>query len=61
MAAEIVLSTGMARKPAFYDAVAAAEAVRRAAASCDVPGKPLGVWAVVSMLSSPLASAVGYA
>lgn len=61
MAAEIVLSTGMARRPAFCDAVAAAKAVKMAAESCGIPGRPIGVWAVVSMLSSPLASAVGYA
>lgn len=60
MAAEIVLSTGMSRKAAYYEALAAADAVRKAAGTCDAPGRPLGVWAVVSMLSSPLASGIGY-
>ncbi len=62
MAAEVVLSTGMAREDAFNEAVAAIEAVKNAAAACDSPmGKPLGVWAVVALRSSPLASPVGYA
>ena len=62
MAAEVVLSTGMAREDAFNEAVTAIEAVKEAAAACDSPmGKPLGVWAVVALRSSPLASPVGYA
>ena len=62
MAAEVVLSTGMAREDAFNEAVTAIEAVKAAASACDSPmGKPLGVWAVIALRSSPLASPIGYA
>ena len=62
MAAECVLSTGMTRDCAFNEAVTAIETVKKAAAACNSPlGKPRGVWAVISLRSSPLAAPVGYA
>lgn len=62
MAAEVLLSTGVSRKDAFVEACAALDAVKRAADACDGKmGKPLGVVAVVSIQSSPLAVPVGYA
>jgi len=61
LAAECVLSTGMTREDAFNEAVSAIEAVKRAVDACGQPmGKPLGVWAVIALRSSPLASVAGY-
>ena len=62
MAAEVLVSTGMNRIDAFNEAVAALNSVKKAADACDGSmGKPVGVVAVVSIQSSPLAIPVAYA
>ena len=62
LAAEILLSTGMVRKEAVAEVDRLIEVLDRVAADTpSVKGKPMGVWAVIALCSSPLASAVGYA
>lgn len=62
LAAEVMFSTGMVREDAMQEADRLIEVLDKAASDAgSVKGKPVGVWAVVALASSPLASAVGYA
>jgi len=62
MAAEVVLAAHTGAEDAFNEAVTAIDVLKKAAEACDAPmGKPLGVWAVIALRSSPLASPIGYA
>ena len=62
LAAEIVLSTGMTRREAMAEVDAFAEILKKAAEdAAAIKGKPKGVWGIISLVSSPLASTMGYA
>lgn len=62
LAAELLLGTGMVRKEAVAEVDRLIEVLDKAAADAEtVKGRPTGVWAVIALNSSPLASAVGYA
>lgn len=62
LAAEVTLSTGMVRREAVAEVDRLIEVLDKVAADAvAVSGKPTGVWAIVALNSSPLASAVGYA
>jgi aldehyde dehydrogenase (NAD+) len=62
LAAEVLFSTGMVRRDAMQEADRLIEVLDKAAADAKTQtGKPRGVWAIISLTSSPLASAVGYA
>ncbi|AGI47265.1 NAD-dependent aldehyde dehydrogenase [Thermoplasmatales archaeon BRNA1] len=61
LAADVVLSTGMVRKDAFAEAETCLEVVRQASKDAmNVKGKPRGVWGIIALESSPLASVIGY-
>ncbi|MCQ2085196.1 MAG: aldehyde dehydrogenase family protein [archaeon] len=62
LAAEIVLSTGMTRKEAIAEVDRFVEVLKQAAEDAvTIKGKPKGVWGIIALASSPLASPMGYA
>lgn len=62
LAAEIVLSTGMTRREALAEVDRFTEVLGKAAEdAASIKGKPKGVWGIIALSSSPLASPMGYA
>lgn len=61
LAAEVLLSTGMVRGEALAEVDRLISVLKKAADDAGTAsGKPTGVWAVVALASSPLASPMGY-
>ncbi|MCQ2070745.1 MAG: aldehyde dehydrogenase family protein [archaeon] len=62
LAAEVVLSTGITPVEAFKEVDRTIEILKKAAVdTVEIKGKPTGVWGIIALISSPLASPIGYA
>jgi len=62
LAAEVLIASGLPRRAALAETDRLVAVLRQAAQDAlQVPGKAMGVWAVIATYSSPLASPMGYA